>query len=418
MEMAEEEGAMESTSRTTGDSGISGRGPQLLTPTYVNATPSGEIQLRVAGHPGAATNTFTSDRDPGMSSGQQHATEPRLLHANQAHGVYPATGNEQVTSAEIRGMSDVPSRLSRPRVAEHYGMEGPVRSLNCPERTSSDYHGSRYRKPATYDGRSDWQDYFVQFEMVAELNNWGEKTKALELATNLRGVALGILSDLRPEHRMSYRHLISALQARFEPTNQSELYRTQIKNRIRKKDEALTELAQDVKRLVRLAYPDAPSAVREQLARDCFIDALNDSELEWAVFQGKAYTVEEAVRVGLEYEAFQAGHKRRTAVKSSVRMQDVRDAGSRGADCESPDMLAEMMCRLAKIETDTQRTSENRPAPNGQRPGSCHYCHMRGHWKFECPNRQNGTRYGEYQNRTPSRAYPSTSQTNRTVSGN
>jgi hypothetical protein len=410
---------MESMSRT-GDSGISDREPQLPAPNYVNATPSGEVQLRVADYQGAASNTFASDRDRGMSSGQSQGTEPRLFHVNPAHSVFPVTGNEQTTFSGMRGMTDVSSRASRQGVAEHYGMEGTGMSLNCPARTYDENHGSRYRKPATYDGRSDWQDYFVQFEMVAELNRWGEKTKALELATNLRGAAQGILSDLRPEHRMSYRHLISALQARFEPTNQSELYRTQIKNRLRKKDEALTELAQDIKRLVRLAYPDAPNAVREQLARDCFIDALNDSELEWAVFQGKAYTVEEAVRVGLEYEAFQAGHKRRIGVKSTVRMQqDVRDHGAMGADGRDRDMLAEVFNRLAKMETETQRSmGDRRPPPNGQRPGSCHYCHVQDHWKFECPSRQNGNRYGDNQSRAPPRGYPSNSYSSRPASGN
>jgi hypothetical protein len=43
--MAASEGSAENVSRTT-DSGISDRG-QLTVPTYVNATPSGEVQLRM-----------------------------------------------------------------------------------------------------------------------------------------------------------------------------------------------------------------------------------------------------------------------------------------------------------------------------------------------------------------------------------
>ena len=45
-------------------------------------------------------------------------------------------------------------------------------------------------------------------------------------------------------------------------------------------DESLTELAHDIKRLNRLAYPTALLEVGDRLARDCFIDSLNDSEIE------------------------------------------------------------------------------------------------------------------------------------------
>jgi hypothetical protein len=191
-------------------------------------------------------------------------------------------------------------------------------------------NGPRYRKPATYDGKTDWQDYLVQFEMVAELNRWDNRTKALELATNLRGTAQGVLSDLRPEYRMDYTHLVLALQSRFEPKNRAEMYRAQIKSRIRKQREAMTELAQDVKRLIRLAYPEGQSEIRERLARDCLIDSLNDSELEWVVFQGKPDTADDAVRISLEYEAFEAGIRRRAGIKTSVRMQKtVSDADYR-----------------------------------------------------------------------------------------
>lgn len=56
---------------------------------------------------------------------------------------------------------------------------------------------------------------------------------------------------------------------------------------MRKRNEKLEDLAQDIKSLTRYAYPNVPSETREQLAKDCFIDSLGDAELEWAVYQGK-----------------------------------------------------------------------------------------------------------------------------------
>ncbi len=140
--------------------------------------------------------------------------------------------------------------------------------------------------------------------MVADLNQWNIIHGAMELAVSLRGTAQGVLSDLRPEERKDYRSLVLALSSRFEPDNQAELHRAQLKNRVRNRGEALTELAQDIKRLTRMSYPQANAEIREQLAKEGFLDALCDPDLEWAVHQGKPNTVDEAVRLALEFEAF------------------------------------------------------------------------------------------------------------------
>jgi hypothetical protein len=244
----------------------------------------------------------------------------------------------------------------------------------------------KYRKPANYDGTSNWTDYLVQFELVAEINRWNNDEKALELATCLRDVAQGVLSDLRPESRRSFEHLVTALNNRFQPDNQAELYRAQMKNRLRKRSEPLTDLGHEIKRLVRLAYPGAPLEVREHLARDCFIDSLNNSEMEWAVFQGKPRTVDDAMRFAMEFEAFQTGRKRRIDGKADVRMQqEVTDTPP------VDDLLQGMGARLAKLEmevpTNPSFPHHNRPAhkPSGR---ACYYCGEEDHFINRCEKRR------------------------------
>ena len=67
--------------------------------------------------------------------------------------------------------------------------------------------GFKPKKVNTYDGKSSWADYLVQFEIAAEMNNWTQRQKAMELATCLTGVARGILSDLDPRDRLDYEAL-------------------------------------------------------------------------------------------------------------------------------------------------------------------------------------------------------------------
>ena len=73
----------------------------------------------------------------------------------------------------------------------------------------------------------------------------------------MQGSAAAILSDLTPEMKRDYDRLVKALTERFEPENQCKIYKAQIKQWIMKRDEPLTELAQDIKRVTRMAYPSA-----------------------------------------------------------------------------------------------------------------------------------------------------------------
>ena len=174
--------------------------------------------------------------------------------------------------------------------------------------------GAMRRKPkkaAYYNGKNSWKDYHAQFELVAILNGWNEEAKALELATNLRGSARSILADLDPDKRYDYESLVSALSARFEPDYQADMYLAQIRNRTRQKSESLPELGQAIKRLARYALPSAPSNVRQWLALTQFTEALNNEPLEFAVKQARPETVDEAVKIAMETEAFWLSRQRR-----------------------------------------------------------------------------------------------------------
>ena len=161
----------------------------------------------------------------------------------------------------------------------------------------------------------------MQFQLVAALNGWDEETKALELATSLRGTAQSILTDLDPDKRTDYQSLVSALSARFEPEHQADMYLAEIRTRTRLKSEPLPELGQVMKRLARYALPSAPSSVRQWLALTQFTEALDDEFQEYAVKQAKPKTVDEVVKVAMETEAFQLSRQRRKTHKIDIYMQ-------------------------------------------------------------------------------------------------
>ena len=54
----------------------------------------------------------------------------------------------------------------------------------------------RVQKPAVFDGKTSWDSYKTQFEIVAEINGWESQEKAAFLAASLHGQALSVLNCL------------------------------------------------------------------------------------------------------------------------------------------------------------------------------------------------------------------------------
>ena len=110
-------------------------------------------------------------------------------------------------------------------------------------------------KLGTYDGTSSCSGYLIRFNLIADYYRWTKYDKVLQLATHLRGTAQGLSTDLNQDQRTNFASLTSAVAARFEPVQQSKVYLAKTKSRVRRMGEPIVELAQDTRKVIRLAYP-------------------------------------------------------------------------------------------------------------------------------------------------------------------
>ena len=155
--------------------------------------------------------------------------------------------------------------------------------------------------------------------MCSEINGWDNLTMARYLAVSLRGPAQQILTTLPESDRRSYRALVEALTRRFNPANQTELYRVQLRNRLRRNQESLPSLAQDIRRLAAQAYPTAHPSLMDFLCRDHFLDALVDPDTRMNVYRSRPRSLDEAVCIAVELEAFLMAERQRHPQRRPIR---------------------------------------------------------------------------------------------------
>ncbi|MCG8031204.1 MAG: hypothetical protein JAZ03_03345 [Candidatus Thiodiazotropha taylori] len=167
-------------------------------------------------------------------------------------------------------------------------------------------------KPQLYDGSTDLDEYLTQFNIIAEINGWNNDAKALYLASSLSGSARSLLSEIDSDNRRSFSKLLSALQCRFGTVNRAEVYRAQLKNRVRQRSETIPELAQNIRKLTRQAYPGANSDLIDTLALDHFIDSLLDSEMRLRLRECSPKNIQEAETLAVKMEAQRIADRQRS----------------------------------------------------------------------------------------------------------
>jgi hypothetical protein len=97
---------------------------------------------------------------------------------------------------------------------------------------------------------------------------------------------------------------VENLRDRFGGKCLEEKFQNELRCRRRTKNESIRELAQDIQRLMTLAYPGERSKLSEHLARDSFLIALDDPEMELKVREREPEDLESAVKLAQRFEVF------------------------------------------------------------------------------------------------------------------
>jgi len=163
-------------------------------------------------------------------------------------------------------------------------------------------------KPEKFDGTTCFETFLVQFNNCAQFNRWDDMEKLHYLRWSLTGTAARMLWGTE---EMSYRQLIARLRSRFGSLEMEEKYQAELQCRRRNSGESLRELAQDIRRLMILAYPDDRSPMSERVAKEHFIAAIDDPELELKVHEKEPQTLDTALKYAQRLEVYKNAVRQR-----------------------------------------------------------------------------------------------------------
>lgn len=234
----------------------------------------------------------------------------RRLNHLSADIIVPNTQNLNLNSSQVE--------TNQSNMASNSELLNPV---TCHSQSRGDNSNMKI-KPQTYSGSSDFEEFLSQFEITCEINSWQYREKSLYLANCLTGEARSLLNELDNEGRRDYKTLVEKLTNRFGSINRSEIYRTQLKSRVKNKGETIPELAQAIKKLVRQAYPGVNKDVIETLSLDNFIDALTDSDIRMRLRELGPKSLAEAEQIAVRMEAHKIADKQRSRLVGRLDTDD------------------------------------------------------------------------------------------------
>jgi len=276
-----------------------------------------------------------------------------------------------------------------------------------------------------FDGTGSFETFFAHFRNCAEHNKWKPTEQLSWLKSSLIKNAGQVLWDLSPDSTDTFSKLVDVLTNRFGGVKQTDKHRMELRYRKRRPNESLADLHQDISRLMALAHPQLPSSSRDTIAVDYFIDSLNDADFALKVRERNPASLDEALRVSLQLEAWIRDtnrHKTEEYVTSKGKVKEARatittgneNAAEISAIKNQVSSLGKQMSELCRtLETKftantkpvdavtiTRQTPTKIPQVNnsvsneanlGARPRRCFHCGDPTHMKHNCPLLQTNT---------------------------
>jgi len=226
-----------------------------------------------------------------------------------------ARGTAQAAVTGVAGPRVVPqlpqsviSQQSEPSEAPSAPGSGGAAAAPVPETAegSSDRDESGKRKGKnmqlpSYGGLTSLETFLAKFERISKYLKWKDEDRLNQLCAALDGPAGQVLWGL-PDSATA-ESVIALLNTLFGNDLQTERFRAELRARRHGPGEPLQLLYNDVTRMVSLAHPGAVEDLTNYVAKEAFINALDDGWLKMRVMDRQPANIEQALGIAGRLEA-------------------------------------------------------------------------------------------------------------------
>lgn len=359
-------------------------------------------------HNGHNRNLQTNQKSNITDNIHLHDSRDYSQHTKPSHNVCNST--EYISAPSNNRMLDNENTHNQSGVfvdrAKYSGNVSNIRDArNQPTRQ---LHNRKLKEPDLFDGnRTEWPDYICHFEQVAQWNQWTDREKAAQLAMSLRGVAQRVLSELSSDALCHYDTLKSTLMQRFCPPERETAHRCEFRNRRRSRNETAAEYGYALKRLGSHAFPSIPLTMRESLIVEQYISGLGNAEIQRHVQFAHPTTLDRAISLAVEFEAFEGTQIYPRKPKDFEQMPVLALTTSDREKYNKPpenakiayledsikDIQQSLKTVMEKMDKNHNRHNSARSSRGNfkqRKPVICFHCEKEGHFMRDCPDLQNG----------------------------